>query len=221
MNFYDRLAPEYDRLHRDPTSRAENAAVSFMLHRRIEDDDMVADLGCGTGIALDLMPHQLASRYVGFDPAPSMVTEARMKWPNRTFIEQPMEHAPYFVHTVDVAISLFGSLSYVGEPWLAFENMGRIVKPDGRVFVMVYGRRYEHRPTYVGRGHDLGQTFYDPDVLRSLLCDAAGLSDVRVRGMTFRDVYGPLGPQTILLESLTLGKVAPGRAYWLIGEGSR
>jgi SAM-dependent methyltransferase len=52
--YYDTLAQDYDALYCDPTSQYENSVVWEALRRLDVSDASVLDLGCGTGLLLDL-----------------------------------------------------------------------------------------------------------------------------------------------------------------------
>src|SRR5579864_3816622 len=81
--YYDTIAGDYDQLYTDPVSRYENAVVRSLLARLDLAHSDLLDLGCGTGLLLDMgfQPR----RYLGIDVSPEMVRIARQKHPHRAF----------------------------------------------------------------------------------------------------------------------------------------
>jgi len=146
---YDGLADGYDQYHVDGKSLAENAEVAARLRRLVRPGDTVADLGCGTGLLLELC-HVPAERYVGLDISAGMLARARQKFPGHAFHEGDIQdpHPALPGGSVDVVVSLFGSPAYCDAQRVA-SQVFRLLRPGGRYFLMFCGPRYPHRSTYI------------------------------------------------------------------------
>lgn len=145
---YDRLAPEYDKLYHDAISEAENDVVRELLPR----GDAIIDLGCGTGLGLELalqnrngaVPGQeeiVPLRYLGLDISREMIARARARHPKQWWYRGDMllvADLSVRQHLVaDVVLSLFGSPNYA-----PFENVCaaafRALRPGGTAFLMPF-----------------------------------------------------------------------------------
>lgn len=135
---YDELAPDYDARYSTKECRAENEAVALDLS--CYQGGTILDVGCGTGLYLDLFRGTHPSAYLGVDPSQAMCNE---------FIRK---HAGYSIHTgfvprierhFDVAIALFGVASYLSTP-----EIERIHGLADHTYLMFYGEDY--LPDYYG-----------------------------------------------------------------------
>ena len=66
MGQYNDLAWEYDNLFKDQSFIKENQEIADMLD--IIKHEKIYDIGCGTGLLLDLLPIQ-PENYIGIDPS--------------------------------------------------------------------------------------------------------------------------------------------------------
>lgn len=85
---YDTLAEVYDQLYTDPKDLEENQLLVKTyrelppLPERIEQRGLaVVDIGCGTGLALDLELPGQKDVYLGVDPSQRMLNKLREKHP--------------------------------------------------------------------------------------------------------------------------------------------
>lgn len=138
--YYDEIASHYDELYQDPISIAENNVVAHLLAILVESGDSVIDLGCGTGLAVDLLPARRETDYLGIDISERMIEVARRRRRQNSFKVADMESLPLFPETADVVISLFGSFSHSLNPDRAVCQIERILKPGGRFMIMAYSR---------------------------------------------------------------------------------
>ena len=212
---YDGLAESYDVAHVDSKSLAENRVITRRLRALIGPRDRVADLGCGTGLLLELLDIG-PERYVGLDISEGMLRRARTKFPKHEFqegnIEGPMPGIASA--SVDVAVSLFGSPSYCDVEKIA-KQVRRILRPGGRFFFMYCGPRYSQRKTYVGSANDGMLHKYSSKQLRS----AFGATEVRgmCRVVDSLPTWTPLLFMEPLLcaEAAILGRLLPDACYFL------
>lgn len=136
VDVYDGFAETYDRHYSDPVCRAENAAVRLALQALGYPDKGVLDLGCGTGLYLDLFP-DAAEGYTGVDLSPAMLDQAVAKHPDRTFLcmrAQDLNGGPER-RGWEAVVSLFGSPSHI--PLATFLKTCRhVTAPQPQLFLM-------------------------------------------------------------------------------------
>jgi ubiquinone/menaquinone biosynthesis C-methylase UbiE len=142
--YYDRIAADYDRLYDDVLSQGENGWVRTRLQKLVRSGDHVLDLGCGTGLGLELLSG-VGAKYVGLDISPAMIARAQQKFGNvgsASFGLGDMARLwDHEAHRFDVVISLFGSFSHVLDPEKAVAGIAHACRPGGRILVMAYSRR--------------------------------------------------------------------------------
>ena len=131
---YDAIAAQYDSLHKDPESPQGDLAIAGFLREYLAPGCKVLDLGCGTGLLLELLALQ-PEDYLGIDPSEKMLEELQKKFPEhetkkKAFGVEDLED-------VDVAVSLFGPISYV-DPDLVFQ----LVSSGVNYFLMFYKEDY-------------------------------------------------------------------------------
>ncbi|MCT9933576.1 methyltransferase domain-containing protein [Planotetraspora sp. A-T 1434] len=133
---WNELNTDYDVvLATDPSNRALLAGVLDLLPR---DAQSLLDLGSGTGrltaMCREVLPE---AEFVGLDPAPNMVADARVKFagdPKTRFVEGVAEDLSQFAdESFDVIISSFAlhHLSHDDKRVSAAEAF-RVLKPGGR-----------------------------------------------------------------------------------------
>jgi SAM-dependent methyltransferase len=114
--FYDELAEVYDARYYNPTALFENETVRHLISLIAPENPRLLDIGCGTGLALELGLTSVEN-YCGVDPSGGMLSKLREKFPAahadlitfEEWFDQGGQDSPPF----DVAISLFGSPSYI------------------------------------------------------------------------------------------------------------
>lgn len=136
---FDRWARSYD--------RSVFQLIFFRrVHRRIEallsptSEQMVLDVGCGTGRLAMALQEASGARVVGVDPAPAMVAGAREKSLGRgpLFAVAAAEHLPFADSCFDAAVSAV-SAHHWKDPAGGFRELGRVLRPGGRIVVADVG----------------------------------------------------------------------------------
>jgi ubiquinone/menaquinone biosynthesis C-methylase UbiE/DNA-binding transcriptional ArsR family regulator len=177
QSFFGRMAGEWDSIRARLFGSAFTLqAMLALLPRRW----VVADLGCGTGNAAELLaPH--VERVVAVDRSDVMLDAARKRLrglKNVEFAEGAMERLPLPDRSADAAVCVM-VLHHVPEPGAAVREMARVLRADrgGSVVLivdMVQHDREEYRRT-MGHMH-LG---FSERTIESLLHEA-GFVDGRV-----------------------------------------
>lgn len=140
---YDALAEGYDSLFTSAVDAAENEALSRLLKDKVQG--AVLDIGCGTGLLLDLLNID-TTHYLGVDISHGMIDVARRKHPHHQFRHADAEDLSELPdESFDVAVSLFSCLSYTPKPRSVISECHRVLRPGGRVILMVYGPKRAER----------------------------------------------------------------------------
>jgi SAM-dependent methyltransferase len=168
----------------------------------VEPDDHVLDIGCGSGqTTREAAQMAWAGRALGVDVSASAIERARELARTQGIHNVTFECADAQVHRFprerfDLAISRFGTM-FFADPVAAFGNVGRALRPDGRLVMMVWQAHDRNewevaiRQSLAGPGAVAStgpDPFWlaDPSAVTGIL-KAAGFTDV-----TFRDVHEPM-----------------------------
>lgn len=155
--YWNRQAAAYDALYTRRYSRLEDRFVEAVLSASFGSvQGTVLDVGCGTGLGLDLLPRHL--HYVGLDLSEAMLARARAKHNGRArFVRHDVEQRlPFERAAFDGLLALFTTFSYFMNPRQAAAEFSRVLKPDAPLVVMALGckalwRRGDHSKTGVYR----------------------------------------------------------------------
>lgn len=217
---YDDLADGYDDYHVDGKSLAENRLIADYLTRYIKPDDLVLDLGCGTGLLLDLIDLP-PERYIGVDISPGMLKFARAKHPGYRFelgdIEKPIEGLG--ATKVDLAVSLFGSASYCNLDAVK-HSVPNMVRPGGRYFLMLCGPPYLARKTYINKSDSVVRPHSEAALGRAF-------PGAKIWGMSYMvdkvpgALPGPVLDALLRLDLRTAGRWRKDACFFLNVEGTR
>jgi SAM-dependent methyltransferase len=118
---YNKIAWSYDDGYKDVFSRAEEHVVGNLLGALVDSGNGggVLDMGCGTGLLLDLLRgvEGIGSRYHGYDISQAMLDVAKAKRPHFDDMRryQCLAHEdvdPSEYNDMEYHFSLFGSPSY-------------------------------------------------------------------------------------------------------------
>jgi ubiquinone/menaquinone biosynthesis C-methylase UbiE len=171
------------------------------------------DIACGPGHSTAVLGERLAGRTLGVDFAPEMVGLAREIWRERPGLEFAVDDAenlslPDASH--DVVTSSFG-LMYTYETAAAIAHMARVLKPGGRLVLVVWGpaarvwwspaiELVETRAAYYSGVCPMIFFYGLPGVLARLLQDAGlevGAQEVITEPMRFASVEEAVDAATI------------------------
>jgi SAM-dependent methyltransferase len=116
---------------------------------RVASVDRVLDVGCGTGVLARGAADRVAdeSHVTGLDLNEGMLAVARRLRPQIDWRQGDATKLPIPVESYDVVMSQF-SLMYFPDRSAAIREMVRVLRPDGRVAVAVWGP-YERAAGYV------------------------------------------------------------------------
>lgn len=185
-SFFGRVAGAWDDLRTQLFGSSFTAPALLALLPR---DWTVADLGCGTGNAAELLAGRVR-KVVAIDASDVMLRAAKKRLgatKGVEFRQGPLERLPLKDASVDAAVCVL-VLHHVDEPENATREMRRIVKPGGRVLVVDMfehdRREYRHQ---MGHKH-LG---FSESRARAML-ERVGLTRVRVDALSsWPDSKGP------------------------------
>ena len=109
--------------------------------------ERVLEIACGTGLVTFRVAEKIGveGEIVGTDISEEMINAALVQTEqlgitNARFIRMDAENLTFPEASFDVALCSLG-LMYVPDPLLALEGMCRVLEPNGRVCVLVWGRR--------------------------------------------------------------------------------
>ena len=200
-----------------------------MLRRAcdVQPHDHVLDIGCGGGQTTRQAARTArAGSALGVDVSAPAIERARELARAEGLGNVTFERADAQVHRFppehfDLAISRFGTM-FFADPVAAFANIGRALRPAGRLVMMVWqaaraqrvGRRHPPRPSARPQGAG-GRpsggpdpfSLADPPTVTEILA-AAGFADV-----AFTDVHEPVyyGPDVAAALDWVRGFTAPAR----------
>lgn len=115
----------------------------FLDRHPINSGDFVLDIGCGTGkSAREAARLAAPGQVLGVDLSSRMLEYARRRSSEQGLTNIRFEQADAQVHpfqeaAYDVAISSFGVM-FFADPYAAFANIGRALKPGGRLAVLAW-----------------------------------------------------------------------------------
>jgi len=154
--YFDQVAEQYDYLYLDHISQAENQVVAELININCERCNSVLDLGCGTGLMLELAQVHFPNlgRFVGLDISPGMLDIFRQK--SELLEDKFREPVDLELHCADinsfdqyldplekfdVCLSTFGSFSYIHDLPEAIQKIQSRLTPNGLALLMFYSKK--------------------------------------------------------------------------------
>jgi SAM-dependent methyltransferase len=99
------------------------------------------DIGCGSGLMCQ-MAFQDGFEVSGFDATAELIEIARSKTPAGNFQTGDMEELPYADQIFDVVTGI-NSFQYAANPTQALKEAFRVLKPEGKLVIAVWGKPQE------------------------------------------------------------------------------
>lgn len=134
QTFFGRLAGEWDGVRNELFGEVFTPQALLAL---LPSEWTVADLGCGTGNAAELLA-PLVKRVIAVDQSGPMLSAARKRLAhvsNVEFVEGSLEKLPLANASVDAAVCVL-VLHHLPDPAAAVAEMARIIRPGGVVLVI-------------------------------------------------------------------------------------
>jgi ubiquinone/menaquinone biosynthesis C-methylase UbiE len=191
LDFYRAAAHRYDSWAGGANVRAAVRLATFV---DVLPHERVIDVGCGTGlVSRSLGIGDSTLDHMAIDLSPDMITYAREKAGDDRGIHYSVMDAHDLVFNdalFDVAI-LGQSLACLEDPWQAFAEIRRVLKPNGRIAVScrcrslstpaqgVFFERLERLAIRRARTPSHHSLFGEPWVLTNML-EMAGFADIRM-----------------------------------------
>lgn len=97
MSYYNNISSGYDELYKEEQL---NKIKLILQNVKINSEDKILDVGCGTGVSWDLIPTQ---NIVGIDPSNELIEKSKHK---KNMILGKAEKMPLRDNEFDVVISL-------------------------------------------------------------------------------------------------------------------
>lgn len=132
---YDIQSAFYDATFGRLVKRRIQGAIT---HMNIRDEDVVLDLGIGTGASLNYYPHR--GRIIGIDLSSGMLRECRRKIAERglthvTVFHADAMHLPFADNIFD-QVFISHVISVVSDPYRMIKEVQRVCKPDARIVIV-------------------------------------------------------------------------------------
>jgi len=127
---YDRLEPWYEHLY----AVLHPLLVAALTPARDGRPRRALDAGCGTGAQTALL-EDLGYASHGVDVAPRLLARARARLSRSALALADVGALPYRAATFDVVACCGSTLSFVDDPAAALRELGRVLRPRGRLLL--------------------------------------------------------------------------------------
>ena len=191
LDFYRDAAHRYDSWAGGANVRAAERLAAFA---GVQPDERIIDVGCGTGLVIRSMGAGTSTLdHMAVDLSPDMITHARRQGGDERGIRYSVMDAHHLVFNDDMFdLAILGqSLAYFEDPWQAFTEIRRVLKPHGRIAIScrcrslstpaqaVFFERLERLAIRRARTPAHHALFGEPWVLTNML-ELAGFTDIGV-----------------------------------------
>jgi ubiquinone/menaquinone biosynthesis C-methylase UbiE len=139
---FDRWSGTYE--HGRGAARLQGLQTAALAALALGRDDVLLDLGCGTGAAVRLAA-PVVRRAVGFDLSPAMIAQARNLAAgigNVDFREGDVSGPLPFSDGEFTAIVCTTAFHHFPRPWHTVAEMSRMLAPGGRLVIADANRRH-------------------------------------------------------------------------------
>jgi ubiquinone/menaquinone biosynthesis C-methylase UbiE len=133
---YDRLARHYDRFFA-PLERIGLARMRRETMSLLPENASILEIGCGAGANFEFYPE--CRRAVSSEISIGMLLVAKGKRRGNHLIQADAESLPFPAGEFDAAFATLVFCS-IPDPAAAFGELGRVVKPGGRVILLEHVR---------------------------------------------------------------------------------
>ena len=129
---YDVLEPWYEHLY----ARVHTILRVALGQPAPAKTAAALDAGCGTGFQAAVL-ETLGYRVHGVDVSSALLAVARGRLPRATFVRGRLEALPYADDGFDAVACCGSTLSFVADPAAALRELGRVLRPGGRLLLEV------------------------------------------------------------------------------------
>lgn len=112
---------------------------SVLKHLRLDEETMLLDAGCGSGLFLS-MASAAGALITGVDAAPGLLAISKKRLPNTTLLIEDLEAMPFGDETFGV-VTGFNSFQYAGSFQNALAETRRVTKKQGKVVIGIWGKQ--------------------------------------------------------------------------------
>jgi len=112
-----------------------------LSHLKLDDEKMLLDAGCGSGLFLSMAETTGAIVY-GVDAAPGMLEIAKKRLRGVSLLTGDLEALPFIDGTFDV-VTGFNSFQYAASFQSALNEASHVVKRHGKVVIGIWGKEEE------------------------------------------------------------------------------
>jgi SAM-dependent methyltransferase len=215
-SYWSGLSLSYDSFYTNRWSQLENEWVERRLRflGELGEQPAILDLGCGTGLGASLASRWTSlARYIGVDIAPEMARLTQRTHAVETRVGAMDELDWVLDSSVDAAICLFSTASFVESPKRLFDEVSRVLRPGGKAYLSTLGRDLRpapHEVRFRTRGHQSDMNVparrFRPKHLRTL-AQGAGLTVDAIEGMN--SLSGIFDVPILWQVGRTMGRLAP------------
>ncbi|HEX3999095.1 MAG TPA: class I SAM-dependent methyltransferase [Pirellulales bacterium] len=171
--YYESLPPA------DPTARSERGeAICSWAGDRIGPDDLVVEIGCGHGAALNHVRRQFGCKAIGIEPSESQAAVARATF-GLDVIGGGFENADIGEGKAKL-VFLFHVLEHLHDPIAAIRKCGRALADDGVLFIEVPNVLNPNRRKRLSAWFSLEHIWYFSPATLTAVAAMAGFSPLRI-----------------------------------------